>query len=323
MLCGEIDETRGTKILVAPVWPAKLVQGQDRYGRIRTFKKAVGTPMQLVIYSNTVRMRRNPVDIDGRSKTAMVLPFPVQCGKPNRFKLFALEYSDVFDDLDILFDIESSDVPSLAVKQVGSYDCKVCANLADLAKLDLHRDLYSSAKRYYPKGFGFVVCVLRQGASYHPIAYCHELLSGGRLFIPLRRHLTSNNKSKDPVLDRESLGSIGSGENQLTDYYSDVIGVDSQTLEVDDYVLRFQSRAINDPASDALDHSVYIVNRPDTGNKKYPGAVLKELNTKRLETITGYINFNRMPREITFGSIRSIQRLYLGRQYYDRSDIYW
>lgn len=346
MFCGAVDEVTSTRMLVAPVYRAMIVQAKDKIGRIRRFKaSADNKALQLVIYANTIRMNKNPIEMDGISRTAMVLPFPIRRGVKNRVAILDMSYDNVFDDLDALFERDSVSVDILTrnpngtrpdnmlpIRNVGSYIVSICSDIDDLSKVDSVafagvNGLIKFAKQYYPRGFGFIVCNLRFGAQYRPFAYCHELREDGKLFVPLRRCFTaSTERCAQQKIDKESFGSTDDG---LLDYYQSVLLGDTSLemnemnevnevneMNLDDHVLRFTHESGKISSTNCVwDHIVYIINRP------YLDKAQKPMQTK-FDVLYTFLNSNLIPRKITFGKIRAIQRIYLGKKRANNTDLY-
>jgi hypothetical protein len=332
MFCGEVDEVTKTHILVAPICKSIVIKGTDRLNRERWFKKPVGSPLQLVIYSNVIRMKRNPVEFDGTVRTAMILPFPIIQGRRNRFKIFESNYHEIFDDADALFDTPGNDMRNpngigpdnlLPVQKIGSYKVTVCTGISDLDNVNSgvfsdYRTLREFAVKYYPKGFGFIICSLTEGAQYKPLMYCHELRSNGKLFVPIRRMMTELDQSSR-VINRFDSDFGNFNDAAISDYYNDIIGNDDSTDDCS--ILKFHSELRNNITTpDAFDHTIYIINKKLTSDVY---GSIKTLPQKRIDAIASYINISRMPKEITFGKITTMQQLYLGKTCNTKmSDIY-
>lgn len=319
MFAGDIDEVTSTRILVAPIYRSMLITAKDKLGRIRKFKKPTGKPMQLVVYSNTVR---------SESGGYMILPFPVLRGQRNRVMILDFAYDNIFDDLTALFETDDPmNVGQLSrnpngtrpdnivpVVNTSSYTCRILANLEELVGLDLSDNLVAFAKQYYPRGFGFIVCSMKRGAIYRPFAYCHELRHDGKLFVPLRRCFSA----------AHSPGSLGSlpdsqlpppeeEEEDMLRYYKSVLTPSGS----EDEFLRFRRTEEHRTRECVWDHIVYIVNRSVTnGNAQKPIQA-------RFDALYSYINTNLLPRQITFGKIGLLRRIYLGKKHSKNSDLYF
>jgi len=196
---GSVKEVSKTKILVSQVFPAKIIDARDKTGRSRRFKKPIGKPLQLTVYQNSVQLSRNPMDASGRPNTAMILPFPLRSDRKNRVQLLNMEnYEGLFDDLESVFSqrvvlskaYTLSDNQSLDVYNIGSYQASIVPNFDSLDKVDtifnVVPDVKQLLKQYYGRGFGFVICILKNSAKFHPFAYVHELRMDGKFFVPTR-----------------------------------------------------------------------------------------------------------------------------------------
>lgn len=201
---GSVESVASTKILVSKVFQTEIVEQKEK-GKKRKFKKPVGKPLQLVVYCNKVVL--DPAAHDSISGTpggtAMILPFPLIKGKNRIAALNMSLYENFFDDVDLLFPIpqksrEFSNSYSLTdgvidVMKVGSYNVSIVPNYDHFVnlqfdKFNLHPDVTKLLGRYYGKNYGFMVCVLRPQAVYHPFAYVHEIRNNGELFIPTRHY---------------------------------------------------------------------------------------------------------------------------------------
>lgn len=149
---------------------------------------------QVTVYKNKVSMNK-PV--------AMILPFPTSNSGGVRM-LDLSGYETIFEDLKEVFeDIELSYNHSLStnsmdkelkVFKVGSYNVSIASSFKDLNRLnkgvfDLKKESNFSdiIKDNYPASWGYVVCILRNNAKFHPIGYVHKLLNG-KLFVPTRHY---------------------------------------------------------------------------------------------------------------------------------------
>lgn len=171
VISGEVEEVADTKILVAPA-----SNGQH----------------QITVYCNKVSLKEQ--------HGAMILPFPegpCHIVEPHEWKSKGL-----FEDLDLVFPRARSmtysarslsannfDSTPLKVFNVGSYSCSIAQNVYDLDRIQmqvfkLDPECLTFLRQYYPTGFGFVICILRQNADYHPFAYIHNLRPDRRLFVP-------------------------------------------------------------------------------------------------------------------------------------------
>lgn len=343
MFCGELDNVKNTKILVAKVFPCQVVDAVDRMGRNRKFKKPTGPPLQLTIYSNQISLVRNPVDEQGRSNTAMILPFPIIPGAKNRFKIFPMtKYGNIFDDLEMLFpDLPQKPARSedmqLPTMNIGSYSVSVAKDLEQLSRVNpkvfkTTNDLIQLAGQYYPKNFGFLICILKTNAQYHPLGYVHEIRSDGKLFIPTRHHHVQDKNSKysmnqfsnyhewqtgqDGEID---LGTAsGSGRNSsidLDNHFHDTIMQEDRWMR--HQVRRNESATqINKQARLDWDHQIYIVNHtPKLKNIEVP-------LPDRLTNVYSYLSMNLMPQEITFNGIKTVVRLVLDNKTVGNRDLY-
>jgi hypothetical protein len=187
MIQGEVEHVSATKILAAP---------------IKTFLNVF--PQQFTVYSNNVSMESQ--------SGAMILPFPGQ------FRQFVdlTQYKHLFTDLknlcwpQVLSKSNSSysrsaskSLEYLPVHNVGSYQASVVPGLDDLPRINpsvfqIDPRIFEFLKQNYSQGFGFMVCMLKNKAEYHPFGYIHDRLPSGQMFIPtMHYHLHgSSHKSQ-------------------------------------------------------------------------------------------------------------------------------
>lgn len=154
-----------TNILVSKIYEAHVIKTVDADGKQHKYKKPIGKPLQLVIYNCTIKSGPD---------AAIAIPFPIV---GNRFKLLDFKYHRIFDDIAKNFDIEDDEL----VKTTSDYDTKVTS----LNGLKSYPKIYEYACKYYPRGFGFILCVV-SSAKFNPIAYYHELRPNKKLFVPIR-----------------------------------------------------------------------------------------------------------------------------------------
>lgn len=201
---GDVKEVSKTRILISKIFPAKIITGKDGNGRMRKFKQPNGLPLQLTVYSNSVKLSRTPFDSNGRPNTAMILPFPMKPGRKNRVRVLNMEqYEGIFEDLNSMFPFYvsnssesksynlSDDAQKLEVYNIGSYQVSLVPGIKSFDKLQhntfgLVPDVKELLKQYYSHNYGFVVCILRNNAKFHPFAYVHELRKDQKLFVPTR-----------------------------------------------------------------------------------------------------------------------------------------
>ena len=344
---GSVDSVSTTKILVSRVYQTEIVEQKGS-----KYKKPVGNPLQLVIYSNKVTL--TPADSDSvRVGTAMILPFPLLKGQ-NRVALLDMsKYPNFFDDVELLFPI--AEIPQsyealsnsiadgyIDVMKVGNYKASIVPTYADFNRLqfnefNLHPDVSSLLGQYYSKNFGFIVCILKPQAMYHPFAYVHELRSNGELFVPTRHfHGSSEDTLYSARVDRSAFGQFHD-RLTTTDTRSDLmdeVGLKNNfydtLMDDDDYmthqIRRRGNRAKNAPAHGIdWDHDIYVINRPSALQGAFtrkPGVKVTLANPGRLSQVSNYINFKRMPVEVSFGEIGSLAKITIGKLYTDNHDLF-
>lgn len=328
MFCGEISSVKNTRIVVAPIFPCQIVDAVDKLGRARKFKQPIGKPLQLTIYSNQIGLARNPVDQNGRPNTAMILPFPIIPDTKNRFKIFSMkEYGNIFDDFEMLFPdlprkrttTEDIQLPTL---NIGSYAVTIAKDIESLQninpeKFSVSKDMIAQANQYYPKHFGFIICLLKTNAQYHPLGYVHEIRKDGKLFVPTRHHHVHDTNSKYSMNQFSHYREWESGQDGEIDLGDQPDARRNSNVDLDNHFydtimhedkwMRYQVRRA-EPETRVTqnltwDHQVYVVNHP---------AVHKNAQDPlpdRIANVYSYLSMNLMPKEITFGGVKTVKRL--------------
>jgi len=87
---------------------------------------------------------------------------------------------------------------------VGNYFISLAESLDDLDRIDPEvfkvspniKDLFS---KHYALGFGFVICSFDPNKTMqaHPIGYVHDLMDGGKMFVPTRHQHTEDVKATE------------------------------------------------------------------------------------------------------------------------------
>lgn len=319
MFCGEIESVSNTRILTGVIYPAQIVNSVDTMGRNRSFKKPIGDQLQFVCISNQILLTRHPVDAYGRSNTAMILPVPIRTDRENRIKIFTMDnYETIFEDLDSLFPVNNVIKPSKIADAVniGSYLVSVVPDIDSLYSTDcqITPNMKDLLNQYYPKGFAFILCVLKSNAQYYPFGYCHELRKDGKLFIPTRHHYVES-------LDQKYQDSKYTRYREYNDKESESFETLVQdTLFMQDKYLRQKvNRDKTAQISRALeldwDHHVYIINREPNMHSINPVQ-------NKFAQLYSYLNMTLFPREITFGGIKKLYKIRLTSKHPGNYDLY-
>lgn len=354
---GSVESVGATKILVSKVYQSQIVEQKEKGGRIRRFKKPVGAPLQLVVYSNKVILNRNSHDsISGTpGRTAMILPFPLIKGKNRVAVLNMNNYENFFDDVELLFPITQSrsyanDGSMLAlgddmieVMKVGSYDVSIVKNFENFSRLQFEKfnldpDVTKLLKQYYGKNYGFMVCVLRPQARYHPFAYVHEVRSNGELFVPTRHYHGDSSRSTYGITMGHSV--FGKFHEPLNDPSYDAQNDDTHAhlkdnfydtlMDSDEYISHQMRRTTNRSAQEKSneidwDHEIYIVNRPSVQHDRMirkAGVNMLRASPGRISQVENYINFKRMPNEVAFGEISDVVKVTINKLYTENHDMF-
>jgi len=93
----------------------------------------------------------------------------------------------------------------LAVAEVGSYFISIAENLADLRRIDpkvfkVSTSLEAVMKGHYAQGFAFIICSFNPKKKIeggHPVAFVHDLMPDGHLFVPCRHEHGHGTQAKE------------------------------------------------------------------------------------------------------------------------------
>lgn len=334
---GEVSEVSRTKILVSPIYPAKVFK-EERQGRARIYKKPTGNRMQMTIYSNNVTPTK------GNLPSAMILPFPLINGT-NRVGLLDLQkYPTLFEDLNLLFpeveerralsnnaqSWEASD--SLAIHRVGNYKVSIVKNFLSFNRLNykefnLTKEATEVLGKYYARGYGFIVCILGDKGDYHPFGYAHEIRDN-RLFIPTRHF---HQHAPDNPFARYYSGSSAAGtkDEDLLEVSPEVQDYFHDTLMQNDDWMRLTAKRQNYKAyrTDTIldwDHEIYLFNAPFTVRTPYlkrAGFTVQQVTSQQMGNKDVYISFDKFPPNIMFGGVKCIHRMKISNLYKYNHDL--
>jgi hypothetical protein len=325
---GPISHVSGTNIMLSTVMQSKVVTIRDKYGVARRVRRPSENtkPLQLTVYSNTIAINHAA----STDQTAMILPFPLVKGK-NRVQVMDLsKCKSLFKRLGKLFKSKHKDVMtlddatdyfangSIPVQQVGSYLTSIVPNFDAFDKLQYNQfglspEVKELLKQYYSKKYGFIVCILKKNAEYHPFGYTHEIRPDGKLFVPTRHFHGHTNESQ--------LLNTDSQTRMPGEYYDegieDVESFMARTMsDADPYLQHAIKRTTLNTHRDApdvdWDHSIYIMNYSRVLNDerfKKPYMEAKNADPGRLYKIDKYFDTTDFPNSIIFPKIKSFQRL--------------
>jgi hypothetical protein len=185
---------------------------------------------QFVIYSNDITdgpIKKHDYNVDynaprlfqsdqeHKSYTAMILPYPTNTLN-SRIKVYDMsKHVDIFKKLKEYFpnppirsrsgfgsSSYNSVGSSIKVEKVGSYDVSIVPSLEDFDRLQdyvfkLDPNFKKVLSRDYSKDYGFIVCKIRDGEKFHPIAYSHSLREDGTFFIPTKHYHNGSESNPD------------------------------------------------------------------------------------------------------------------------------
>lgn len=264
---GPVSHVSKTQILTSLVKPSVVVKtqvnGKTRY--IRRPKQG-SRPMQMVVYSNIVKFNKAATG----EPTVMILPFPLIDGTNRVAVLDISKYHDIFSDMNKMFTkikaanfdewMEQSKRKS-RVKNVGSYRVVVANNFAKLSstfkKFNISANVMAVLKQYYSKKFGFMVCQLKEGAKFHPIAYVHEVRNDGQLFIPTR-HVQGHVEGNPFKQNVEDYSLQETDQASVNAFMAETIGMEDPYIRHN--IKKTTLSAYRDVPSIEWDHTIYIIN---------------------------------------------------------------
>lgn len=334
---GPVANVSTTKIFVTTVMQSKLVTIRDTYGKARRVRRPAENtkPLQLTVYSNSVQIGSN------HQQAAMILPFPL-LKKNNRVKILDLsKCSNMFKKIDGLFkkkktkglimqslDHDYDENGTLIVRTIGSYKASIVPNFAAFDKLQYNQyclslEVKQLLKQHYATDYGFIVCILRHNAEYHPFGYVHELRSDGKLFVPTR-HFHSYDGSANPFQYTEAQTHI---PDEHYDRELDVIEKHmAQTITEDDPYIQHTMRHgnVREIARVDWDHSIYILNHNRIVRDIHYQKKCMEITSAdpgRLYNINKYFNPVDFPSCIIFPRITSANRLNIYPGYLNNHDL--
>jgi hypothetical protein len=191
-----VDKVANTRIFVCPA-NKRIETSTAGAGKRRS-----ATPLrQLTVYSNQVELPPS------KKPTSMILPVPIApstrvshpdtCGvivhdmqeASNRF--FDMLMTKLTRQRVQRTGMKSKLRPALRVHRAGAYRYSIVPTVADFKRVDddvfkigATSELYSLLSEHYSSNFAFLVCIIDESATMRPIAYEHDRLHGGHLFVP-------------------------------------------------------------------------------------------------------------------------------------------
>lgn len=193
-----------------------IVDGQvENISKTNIFIGNLDQDHQFTVYSNNINVQnvpitgRRPVGILPTRNVAMILPFPKGNSSDGDIKIYDMsECDNIFNTLKECFpykDVFSNDsygFGNIPIFKSGSYDVSIVSNLDNFDNLQFNKFNISNGvkhllKRDYSNDFGFIVCVIRNGAKFHPIAYSHKIKSDNNLFIPTKHYHNGSENNAD------------------------------------------------------------------------------------------------------------------------------
>ena len=183
--------------------------------KTRILVRPLPNNQQLTCYEN---------EVVTTNKNAMILPVPITVGGFMPQLCDMAHYTDLWADCERSFPESPaygsgfSGGGSLAsvskyipVQRVGGYRCSIAPTLDHIKNIDpalfvLPIDTEALLRSKYPTGFGFILCVFMGTVKAHSIAYIHERLPSGLLFIPtMHEHGTSKQQQQLPFASGDTI----------------------------------------------------------------------------------------------------------------------
>jgi len=166
-----------------------IVPAVSTVASTKIFVAPVGETKQLTIYSNAVMLK------DGKP-AAMILPVPageIQFIDVNNelFKYLdsIIRRKEHFEGMMRSKSIALAPTEFLKVISVGNYFVSVATSLEDLDKinpevftLSCDEELKKMFEKEYKANFHYIVCVMKENSTFHPLGYVHERMQ--KMFIP-------------------------------------------------------------------------------------------------------------------------------------------
>lgn len=338
ILSGPVTRVSNTQIAVGFVYEATMVERRDtKAHRIRKFKvPSNSSKLQLTIMSTYVEKERS------REPVVMIVPFPMK-QQTRRFAILNIDqYEDVFADLNKFFKgsrltqkytgvswrtwDDAEDVDNFHLDKYE--DVKAIGSFASLQKqrhaLSISENVIKELEQYYRVGYGFIVCTLGSSAKYYPLAFVHEPLPDGRLFVPTRQihgHVSIREAAGVPtmnVFDEVE-------DDELNAYNKSVLMME------DKYIRHKIKRSIisshNIHADMGWDHEIFIINHPDEfalqSNPlwKHSQMTMQSGKPEMIDNYKKYIKIARLPVAITFNGITNIHRVNVHDGYQNNHDL--
>lgn len=325
IISGPIMSVSDVKILVGSVYPAKIVQRRDKTtNQIKKFKIPNGQPMQLTIYSNQIV--KNLL----REQCCMIIPFP-QMARTRRFKILNISnYDEIFRDFNTFFK-ENKPLKTDGIKwdtwdddeditdiNKNEYEPKVVSNFIELfrnkEKLHISNQTLSYVKQFYSENFSFIVCPITITSSFKPLAFIHELMPDGKLFVPTR-HFTGQQK----IMSQYHADEVDRYESEPDNYIQTDDGlsqyVKHEMLSSDKYLKHKISKATIYSQIDSKnnwDHTIFVVNAIDIENNSIFSQKNISIENGKQNMIDHYkkfIKIGNIPSEITFNGIHTLHRI--------------
>jgi len=204
---------------------------------------------QITVYENTVEVvgsartekekAKKEALVSEKEKekyeNAMILPAPLKAG--STVQLLDLSNDNFsFDRIENFFpkapkNRSRGSAPSsrlaashLVIHEIGAYFVSVAENLGDLSRIDpsvfkVSPNIQEVFSNHYSKGFGFVICCFNPNKKIagHPIAFIHDVMADGKIFVPCRHehgHGTKKTEKFDHFIYSVNTAAGESGETR-------------------------------------------------------------------------------------------------------------
>jgi hypothetical protein len=153
---------------------------------------------QLTVFKNNV---------ETPTENLLVIPVP----HPSSIKIIDIKnYKNIFNDCENCFENMNDErqiVPTnySPIVKIGSYTLSVVPSFDELKrtyyKYNIPVKFMKEFEGKYDKTFGYILCKIKKGNyTYHPIAYMHQALEKGKIFLPTYHHQKLNKSEHTPKI---------------------------------------------------------------------------------------------------------------------------
>lgn len=298
MISGIVEHISNTKIFTGIVYPAKIISKNNKI-----YKIPEGKPLQLTIYSSQILFREiekySDLDIPGIRifPNLLILPFPLISGE-NRIKILNFkQYSNFFEDLDLIFPTKNreglintfyQEIDPELNKFVENYTTSIVPNFNLIYKNpNIRNDIKEYLKTYYGEKYGFILVNIFESGTLFPICYVSEI-KDERLFVPIKSFLINK-----PMINKPALNLT-----EVNDFIYGTLTIEDEWLLLNEK--KEKNKSIPEPKL-FRDHEIYIVNFSRILKNpvlQKPGLKIINGDLNRTLNFYTYIENKKLPKEI-------------------------